>query len=171
MALTVEQELHEALLDIAPHAFTNNDQAIIIAEASDIFRKANLKSSIRKANKSHKEALIISSILEAMKNLASDWNTASSDDEDDAIYIDSANLGSSQIMSSINKSANRKYCSLYGDSMSIINDDEINSILNPDPDDRDNSYYNLGDDFPEVHPESLFRTPNRGKSRSDSQAR
>lgn len=167
MSKTIEAELHEALLDIAPNAFTKEDQAILIAEASEIFRSKEKRMAQRKAGKgSYREALTTDSLLEAMR--LSEMND---DDEfiKSAIYIDSNSHDPSQVMRKI-ESRNKKYSANNFGNMDIINDDDIDKLLHPHYDEKTVNNYSI-DDGHDRHDPELYEVPDTGKHRSDSIAR
>ena len=167
MSKAIEAELHDALLDIAPNAFTREDQAILVAEASEIFRNKEKRIGHRKAqvSGSYRDALVTDSLLEAMR-----FSELNEEDEPrGAIYVDSNSHDPSQVMRKIETSSKKYSANNFGN-MDIINDEDIDKLLNPEYDEKTVNNYQINDDHPRHSPE-LYEIPDTGKHRSDSLSR
>ena len=166
---TIESDIHDILLDIAPDAHDLEDQARIVATAAVIFEKA--ESSFRKKtagkDATHnpekvREAQIVDAIFQAMNRLA-DWHSASDIEEAEytETFVDARGLDPMQI---VHKAANTVIGFRYS-GMDIDND--LDDLFG-EPAGLDPNKYFVDDD---IHDPWLYQTPGMGKHRSDSRGR
>ena len=166
--LTIESELHDVLLDIAPDMHDYDEQAMIVAEASMIFERVAAKSSKTasrhtNAAKVH-EARMMDALLQAMGRLAS-WN-----DVEETVTLDAYGLEPEQVVFRASHSSSRRYCNKgFGANMDIVGDD-LDIFMNPNIEGHEADDYSI-DDGEERHSPSLYEVPGMGRHRSDSRAR
>jgi hypothetical protein len=162
---TIESELHGVLLDIAPDMHEDEEQALIVAEASLLYEKAAATRSARRTEtaKVH-EARMMDALLQAMGRLA-DWT-----DEDGDGAVDGTGLDASQIVFRAEHAPHRLSSKGFGVDMDILNDADMDIFMRPDVDDHGADDYSLDDGEDRHHPE-LYSVPGYGSHRSDSNAR
>lgn len=165
---TIESELHDVLLDIAPDMHDYDEQAMIVAEASMIFERVAAKASrsaSRRADaaKVH-EARIMDALLQAMGRLA-DWSDDSGDETLDAYGLDAEQI----VHRASHTFSNRLATKGFGANMDIIGDD-LDIFLEPNFEGHSADDYTLNDSE-ERHSPSIYNVPGLGRHRSDSRAR
>lgn len=157
----IEAELHQMLLDIAP-GYSDEEQAIIVAEASSIFARQERTASKRVAVQ--RESRMMDAVLAALKQMQ-DW-----EEESDTTYIDGRGRSADQIV----RSAGKFKRGTPDLGLDILNDDDMD-VFFFEPDSREATAINLGDGIlndldEEVHPDSLYRVEGIGRTRADSQS-
>lgn len=177
MPRTIESELHEALLDlVAEGTHDYEEQSLIVAEASDIYRRTAAAPGQRRPGTQHKarlaanlhEARMMDALLQSLGHL-SDWSredatvTASTEGK---LYVQGTNLSASQIVSRIASAPTRGFGAGFGAGMDILNDDDVDVFLG-NPKGHKANDYDIDDDV-EIHHPELYRTPGIGRHRSDS---
>ena len=167
---TIESELHDVLLDIAPDMHDYDEQAIIVAEASIIFErvaaKANKTASRRADAAKVHEAHRMDALLQAMGRLA-DW---SDPDDNTSATMDAYGLEPEQIVHRASQSSSHRYSTKgFGANMDIVGDD-LDIFMGQKLDGNEVDEYSI-DDGEERHSPSLYEVPGLGRHRSDSRAR
>ncbi len=165
----IEKELHEVLLEIAPDSHDYDEQAIIVAEASEIYRCAAAKASARKARASKDEekiheARMMDALLQAIGHMAN-WTD---EDGDETSVIDGAGLDPDQIVhrASTRAPSYRYSTKGFGSNFDILDESDLDYFLNPVGGEGERK--DFFDDSIPTHRPDLFTTPGRGRHRSDS---
>lgn len=154
---TIEAQLHDILTDLFPDQYNSQNQAKIVAEATDIYLKNNNKRSASKT-----ESGLVKALWTALASLGLDEDL----DENDSFYVDGFGLDPNQIIrSAVNKNniANLKLNKL---AMEILNDSELSVFLSDEIPYEYNLYDATDDD---LHPQKVYNYPeNRKKHPTDS---
>ena len=171
---TIEAQLHELLLDIAPEQHTVAEQARVIAEASEVYSQiyANNKRVAGKVSESSvvHEAHMMDALLQALASYPSQ------DDDDDfgADYVNGIGLDPREIVrhAAAGEGSRHNGSKNFGN-MDILNDDDLDVFFKESPDDYDVDNYSVSDgiDIENRHPLNTFKSPGQPKHRSDSQDR
>ena len=167
---TIESQLHEVLLDIAPDIMQEDEQALVIAEAAVMFRRVEARESKRTAARHTdpgklREARLTDALLQAMSCLAS-WSDA---DEEVSTMIDGRGLDPSQIVARASFGTHRTASTGF-EGMNLLNDKDLSVFMDGDTEGHGAEDYLITDSEPN-HPESLYFKPGTPRHRSDSLAR
>lgn len=125
---TPESKIHDMLLELSPDAIDSEEQARIVAVASDIYRhmERQAKTKRRTSTASINESMMMDSVLQAMGQL-SHWSGGESLD-----MIDVNSMSPSEIVKIASSSAARfGSVGYYGNQMDIINDD-LDALITDD---------------------------------------
>lgn len=167
MSRTLEQELHDTLLDIAPETHELTEQAVIVAESAAIYR-AGSTTATRSASKGRlHEARLMDSLLQAMGRLA---ETDADYDDFEGGSVDGIGMSAEQIINRAASSYKASYRSRrmatkgFGDDMDILGDDDLDDLLSP----KGHDDYSIEDG---EHDSALLQVPGFGRHRSDSHSR
>ncbi len=167
MSQSIEKELHGILLDLAHDIHDYDEQAEIVAEAAELYRRIEAscpRIASRKNEDKIREAQLMDSLLQAMGRL-DDWN----DTESITNYVDGRGLEPDQIVHRAETMKPKRIaCEGLGKHMDIINDVDLDVFLE-DEDGEDDSHEEWLDDL--VHDPEIYRIPGTGFHRSDSQVR
>ena len=168
--VTIEAQLHKILAEIAPGMHELDEQANIIAEATDILRLSEASSGKRLGSAQFKQPILMDAILLSMNRMA-DWNDDDSEDEYDT--INGTGLEPYQIVAKAAYKSSTRAASKWGD-MSVLNDEDISQFLTKSKAPKDANGYEIEDQTLEddtMHPDSQYHTSGTPRHRTDSLSR
>jgi hypothetical protein len=172
------------LLELSPESIDSEEQARIVAVASDIYykmeRQARNKRSRTASNVNASESMMMDSLLQAMGQL-SDWSSG-----EDLHAIDVDNMSPDEIVKIASAQGARFGSVGYGRGMDIINDDDLDVLMRKGDDDdyslsdgvdsdasrnADDDWYANSDKRGYLHDSSATSPNGWGRHWTDSRAR
>jgi len=155
---TIEAQLHDILIDLFPDQYNSNNQAKIIAEATDIFEKTLNKKT---ASTKNGETGLVKALWAAMSSLGLDEDF----EDNESGFVDGFGLDPNQIIRSAVNQNNRQNFKLKKMAMEVLNDSDLDVFL----DEEIENAYNLNDATDNyLHPVEVFKSPGDAKHHTDS---
>lgn len=158
----IESELHEVLSEIAPDLIEQEEQSLIIAEATALYNEAltiRMADSNRHTPEQHHRNCLLDSVLNAMEKMAK-----AEIEQNGEVVLNNRCADISLVSLGIRLSG------AMGD-MAILEDDDFDNLFKDD-NDLDDNLWNISDIYDdELFRNELYNNPKQPRHRTDSVAR
>jgi len=157
---TIEAQLHDILLDLVPDQYSAISQAKIVAEAADIYYKAN-KANTRTSAAKRGETGLVKALWTALASLSLEEDY----EYDEPSYVDGFGMDPNQIVRSAVSKSNKVNFKMSKKAMEILNDEDLSVFLDEEIENEYN-FDDATDDY--LHPVENFKSPGDPKHHTDS---
>lgn len=161
---TIEAHIHDILLDLLPDQYSLQNQAKIVAEATNIYLQTPNVNNIKTASK------LESGMMKALWTALASLSLEEDYDDEYPDYVDGFGLDPSQIVrSAVNSIKSKSNVKMSKVAMEIINSEDLSVFLDNEDNYLDNSKYDFDDVADETrHRKDVFKSPGDPKHRTDS---